>query len=61
MAAVRDARRPLPPTRGGSISRDARVPGAASWADMLIALAATALTMGVLILIATFARRERGR
>ena len=55
MAAVRDARRPLPPTRGGSISRDARVPGAASWADMLIALAATALTMGVLILVATFA------
>lgn len=54
MAAVSSTRRPLPPTRSGAVRRDAsRV--AASWTDVLIALAATALAMAVLILIAAFA------
>ncbi len=56
MAAVRSARRPLPPpARYGATRRDGRLHATASWADLLIAFAATALTMGLLILIATFA------
>ncbi|MXY87788.1 MAG: hypothetical protein F4Y92_02875, partial [Dehalococcoidia bacterium] len=48
-------RRPLPTTnRGGAIGREpAR--GAASWTDVLISLAATALAMAVLVLVAAFA------
>ncbi|MXZ89543.1 MAG: hypothetical protein F4Z07_11985 [Dehalococcoidia bacterium] len=48
-------RRPLPPTnRGGAIRREpAR--DAASWTDVLIALAATALAMAVLVLVAALA------
>ncbi len=55
MTAMTSPRRPLPPpTRGGAIRRDpAR--DAASWADVLVALATTALTMAVLILVAAFA------
>ena len=55
MAAVKSDRRPLPRTRGGATRRDARVRHAASWTDMLIALAATALAMAVLILVAALA------
>ncbi|MCY3881529.1 MAG: hypothetical protein OXG61_05365 [Chloroflexi bacterium] len=48
-------RRSLPPTnRGGAIRREpAR--DAASWTDVLISLAATALAMAVLVLVAAFA------
>ena len=54
MAAVSSTRRPLPPTRGGAVRRDPSR-AAASWTDVLIALAATALAMAVFVLIATFA------
>lgn len=55
MTAMTSPRRPLPPTnRGGAIRREpAR--DAASWTDVLIALAGTALAMAVLVLIAAFA------
>ena len=52
---MKSARRPLPRTRGSAIRREARARHTASWADVLIALAATALSMGVLILVAAFA------
>ena len=56
---MKNARRPLPPVRGSAIARDARLRGhaprrSASWADLLIACAATALAMAVLIVVATF-------
>ncbi len=51
---MKSARRPLPRTRGSAIRREARVRHTASWADVLIALAATALAMAVLIVVATF-------
>ncbi|MXX19656.1 MAG: hypothetical protein F4Z48_09250 [Dehalococcoidia bacterium] len=47
-------RRPLPPTRGGAVRRAASR-AAASWTDVLIAHAATALAMAGVVLIATFA------
>lgn len=55
MTAMTSPRRPLPPTnRGGAIRREpAR--DAASWTDVLVALAATALAMAVLVLVAAFA------
>ncbi len=54
MTAVSSTRRPLPPTHGGAVRRDA-ARAAASWTDVLIALAATALAMAVFVLVATFA------
>ena len=54
MAIVSSKHRPLPPNRGGAIRRDSRRT-AASWTDVLIALAATALAMALLILVAAFA------
>jgi hypothetical protein len=55
MTAMKSARRPLPPaTRGGAIRRGP-TPHAASWADVLLALATTAMAMAVLVLVAAFA------
>ena len=55
MTAMKSARRPLPPpTRGGAIRRDPRGQ-TASWPDVLLALATTALAMAVLILVAALA------
>lgn len=55
MATMTTPRRPLPPhARGGAIRRDG-TRQAASWTDVLIALAATALAMAVFVLVATFA------
>ena len=55
MATMTTPRRPLPPrARGGAVRRDgSRV--SASWTDVLIACAATALAMAVFVLIAAFA------
>ena len=55
MVTMTTPRRPLPPhARGGAIRRDA-TRQAASWTDVLVALAATALAMAVFVLVATFA------
>ncbi len=54
MAIVSSKHRPLPPNRGGAIRRDSQRT-AASWTDVLIALAATALAMALLVLVAAFA------
>lgn len=56
MAAVSSKHRPLPPTRSGPLPRDPRAVGqTARWADTLVALAATALTMAALTFVAAFA------
>ncbi len=60
MAAVSSKHRPLPPIRSGPLSRDPQSGGqatrrAASWAGLLVALAATALTMASLTFVAAFA------
>ena len=60
MAAVSSKHRPLPPARSGPLPRDPRTTGqtartAARWADVLVALAATALTMAAVTLIAALA------
>ncbi len=54
MMTVSSKRRPLPPSRGGAVRRDASRVGP-SWTDVLIALAATALAMALFVLIAAFA------
>ena len=55
MATMTTPRRPLPPrARGGAIRRDGSRK-AAGWPDVLIALAATALTMALFVLVAAFA------
>ena len=50
MVTVSSRRRPLPPTHGAAMPR-----AGARWSDVPSALAATALTMALLILVAAFA------
>jgi len=54
MVSVSSKRRPLPPSRGGAVRRDASR-AAPSWTDVLVALAATALAMALFVLVAAFA------
>lgn len=56
MAAVSSKHRPLPPTRSGPLPRDPQAEHqTARWADVLVAAAATALTMAALTFAAAFA------